>query len=133
MEIVLHFFKYFLKLIMKIEMALSNNKTNYLMATPEVFTKMQTDRILMTWHVFPSLVVSLLFSIKVLPEIWNTFAVELESNNTLFLVPAILLAFVPLSLINGFLIESYLTRFKPAYREFKESQKDANPFSPNSF
>ena len=112
--------EFFVSLLMRISMLFTGEKTNYLRVPKDVIPELTVGRICRIGHVFPSFVVSLLIGIKVLPQVWPYYALELEKNSGI--VPlAIFLLFIPVAIINGIVVEKVLSAVNPRYFNFKKS------------
>ena len=125
----MHFFfeavHYFIKLLMRIGMLFTKEKTNYLMVPENVISNINLERICRICHVLPSLVFSIILGVKTLPEIWPYYAAELDKNG--IVIPfAIFLIFIPVAIINGIIIEKVLSRVNRKYLDFKNSLKETN-------
>jgi hypothetical protein len=116
--------EFFLKVLMRASMALTKEKTNYLIAPANILSTMTVDRICRLGHMLPSVIVSIIVGVKVLPDIWPYYAAELNKNGTIIPV-TIALAFIPIAISNGMIIEKILNLINPTYRSFKESLNDS--------
>lgn len=116
--------QFFIKLLMRITMFFTKEKTNYLMVPETVLSYINIERICNLCHVLPSLIFSVIIGVKILPDMWPYYAAELEKNG--IIIPfAIFLAFIPVAIINGIIIEKILVKLNPKYLSFKNSLKES--------
>ena len=125
----MHFFitilEYYLKIIMYLEMKISNQKTNYLIVSDEIISWTRVDMIFKFGHFLPSFLLTFILVIRILPEI-SIFYQSNLNNNTIEIPITMFVCFIPISLINGFIIEKILTKTNSDYFEYKESLKIVN-------
>lgn len=65
-------------------MLIKNEKTNYLLAPQDVISRITVDRIFKIGHLIPSLVISIIIGVKILPELSPQYAIKLEHNNIFY-------------------------------------------------
>ncbi len=116
---------YLIKLLMRIGMLFTKEKMNYLMAPESIISNMKAERICRIFHVFPSLIFSIILGVKTLPGIWPYYAAELETNG-IIIPAAIFLIFIPVTILNGIIIEKALSRLNAKYSAFKNSLKETD-------
>lgn len=116
-----------LKLLMKVVTLITKEKANYLNVPSDILSPVTVHRICRIGHLLPSHILSVIFGVKTLPNIWPYYASELNRNGAI--VPlAIALAFIPIAILNGIIIEKILESTNPTYRSFKNSLIDTNEY-----
>lgn len=88
------------------------------MVPKHIISEINTERICKTFHVLPSLVVSIILGIKILPAFWPYYAVELDKNGFIVTV-AVFLIFIPVAIINGIVIDKVLSSVNTKYLAYK--------------
>ena len=127
MHIFLSAIEFILKLLMKVVSFLTREKSNYLSVPPDVLSPVTVHWICRIGHLLPTLILSVIIGVKTLPGIWPHYATELNRNGAI--VPlAIALAFIPIAILIGIIIEKILDFTTPTYRSFKESLVDSNEY-----
>lgn len=106
--------------IMFLVSKIRNEKINYLTAPDEILSWVQLDRIMKIGHLLPSIVLTLIVSLKILPLMSVWYAEQMEQNATTIPV-AILLIFLPMLVLNGIIIESALTSSNKEYKNYKNN------------
>ena len=108
-------------------MYFTREKTNYTIVPEEIISYYNVERICKIFHVLPSLVFSVIFSVKFLPDEWPYYASKLEENE--IIVPIVIfIIFIPIAIINGLIIEKVITKLNPRYLEYKNLLKNPNDF-----
>lgn len=93
---------------------------HYLSVPDEILSWIKSDRIMKIGHVIPSLVITILIAVKLLPLFSNWYAEQLANNGSI--IPATVFCFlIPILILNGMVLESYLEMTNPGYREFKKN------------
>ena len=105
---------------MHMVMLILNQKTHYLIAPDDVLPELKAERIMRLWHFFPSLILSIIFAVKVLPIFSSDYANELEKNSITIPI-AFFISFILVLVGNGIVIEKTLQRFNVKYAEYSKS------------
>lgn len=71
----------------------------------------------------PSLVLSIILGIKVLPDYWPYYTAQLDKNSMIVTV-AIFIIFIPVAIFNGIIIDKVLTRVNTKYGAYKNALSD---------
>lgn len=90
------------------------------MVPQDVLSQLSIERICRIFHVLPSLVVSIILGIKVLPDYWPYYAAQLDKNSMIVTV-AIFIIFIPVAIINGMIIDKVLTWVNTKYGAYKNT------------
>ena len=106
--------------IMFLVSKLRKEKINYLTVPEEIISWVQLDRIIKIGQLLPSIVLTLVISLKVLPLLSEWYAEQLEQNATTIPV-TILLIFLPMLVLNGIIIESTLNSSNKDYKNYKNN------------
>jgi len=114
----------FIRLLMRISMFFTKEKTHYLVAPEHILLNADRERICRIGHIFPSLIVCIIIGVKILPGWWPYYAMELEKNGSIISL-AVFLIFIPVAILNGIIIEKILNRAHPKYLNFKRSQEES--------
>ena len=105
-----------MNLVMVGVMLIRRDRFHYLTASDDALSWVRADQIMKLGHAIPSVIISLLLGLWGAPHVSDWYAAKLEQNDVI--VPIFLLsAVLPLLLTNGFLIEEYLERTNPAYKQ----------------
>lgn len=108
-------------IIMYLVKKIRKEDDHYLSVPNEVLSWVKVDRIMKIGHAFPSVILTLLLGIKLLPLISVSYAEQLEKNATI--VPITLFCLlIPILILNGILIETILESSKPNYKKFKQGE-----------
>ncbi|MBL0342259.1 MAG: hypothetical protein IPP71_15930 [Bacteroidetes bacterium] len=100
------------------------NRNHYLNAPDEILNWRVSHYIYVFGHLLPTIVVTVILSLKLLPLISREYSEELENNGVI--IPITVIAFlIPIVLLNGIIIEKCLMMRSPKYREFV-SRDDVN-------
>ena len=89
-----------------------------------IISYIHTDRICKIGHILPSLIFSIIIGVKILPDLWPYYAVELDKNGIIISL-AVFLIFIPVAILNGILIEKILNRVNSKYLNFKNSLEES--------
>lgn len=111
----------FMKAIMYLVRIIRRDKFHYLTVSDEVISWIKVHRIMNFGHFIPSLIVSLLISVKLLPMFSVSYAQQLEENSPV-IFNASLVLFLIMLIINGFLIETILEVTNPNYKKEKQGK-----------
>ena len=107
-----------LKVIMFLVKGIRNDNSHYLSAPEHILGLVKIDRIMKLWHTLPSVIVTVLLAVKVFPLISSPYAQLLKENSPT--ISLVVIAFlIPVSIINGVVIESVLEKINPDYRQYK--------------
>jgi hypothetical protein len=106
--------------IMFLVSRIRNEKHNYLTVPEEILSWVKLDQIMKIGHLLPSIVLTLIISLKLLPLFSVGYAEQLEQNTGMIPLTIILILF-PLLIINGFIIESALLSTNKRYKDFKNN------------
>ena len=106
-------------------MFFTKEKTNYLMVPENIISYINTERICKIGHVLPSLILSIMIGVKLLPDLWPYYAAELEKNGIIISL-AIFLIFIPVAILNGIIIDKVLSSVNTRYINFKNSLEESN-------
>jgi hypothetical protein len=120
MHVFAHTLYFVLKLLMRLAMWFTGEKTYYLIAPESILSYITVDRIWKLGHLLPSLIISVLIGVKILPELWPYYAEELNKNGLVISI-VMCLIFIPAAIINGIIIEKILKVVNPNYLDFKRS------------
>ena len=111
-----------LKVIMFLVQKIRNEEFDYLSVPDEVLSWVKVDRIMKFGHVFPSVLIAVLFTLKVLPLFSVSYAEQLEQNTTI--IPITIVSFlIPILLLNGIIIEVILEKSNSEYKKLKNNKK----------
>ena len=125
MHLFFHTILIIVKVLMRITMFLTREKTNYLNVPPHIISKKTADAICRIGHALPSMIVSIIIGVKMLPDVWPYYAKEFENNGEIITV-IICLLFIPVAVINGIVIEKMLSIINPEYASYKNSLRELN-------
>lgn len=96
------------------------DKSNYLSVPDEIISWIKSDRIMRIGHVLPSVIVTILLSIKLFPLISVKYAEKLKDNGNIILLTVVLVLILVL-VINGIILESILERTNSEYKNYKKN------------
>jgi hypothetical protein len=112
-----------LALIQTICLFFLRNKKHYLNVPEDLISWIKVDRIYKFGHILPSVVITILIAVKVLPLISIDYANHLENNGTLIPI-TFFIVLIPVLIINGIIIEKILIMNNEKYREFVKRNKE---------
>ena len=122
-------FIFFLKLVtkqlMRLVMLLTKEKTNYTVAPPDILSPRKVELIFILGHLLPSIVISIVVSVKILPAFWPCHAIAL-ANNSLQIPISIFLILLIVLIVVGIVIEAILNGTSPRYYSFKAQLRPSN-------
>ncbi len=104
--------------IMFLVKKLKNQNSHYLSVSDELISWIRIDRIMKFGHILPSLVITILIAVKLLPLVSVQYAEHLAKNDAVILLTAIFLL-IPILIINGLIIEVVLEKTNSDYQNFK--------------
>lgn len=93
------------------------NKKHYLNAPDEVLNWRVVHYIHVLGHLIPTLILTVVISLKLLPLISTTYSKILEENGAIIPI-VVFICFIPTAIINGIVIEKWLMFLKPNYKAF---------------
>lgn len=93
------------------------HKVHYLTVPDEVLSWIKVDRIYKFGHLIPSVVISVLLSVKVFPVLSTDYTKHLENNDNIILL-AFILCLIPILIINGIIIEKVLMSTNISYKSY---------------
>jgi hypothetical protein len=106
--------------IMYLVAKIRNENHNYLTVPEEIISWVQLDRIMKIGHLLPSIVLTVVISLKILPLLSTWYAEQLEQNAKIIPL-TILLILLPMLVLNGIIIESALNSTNKEYHNFKRN------------
>jgi len=96
-----------------------NDRTHYLVVPDDIISKLKINRIMNIGHVIPSIVITLLIAIKLIPLLSIEYAEQLEENGPVIFYTVIELL-IPILILNGIIIESLLELTHSEYKNYKQ-------------
>ena len=92
-------------------------KNNYINAPSEILADKEVTAIYQFRHFLPSLVLSILIAVKLIPLLSPEYALQLEDNASIIPI-AFCCCFFPILIINGIILEKSLMNTKPEYKNY---------------
>lgn len=114
--------KLLLNPIMLIVSWIRKERYNYLSVPEDVLSWVKQNNIMKIGHLLPSIVLTLIIVLKVLPLLSTDFVVQLELNAPVVPV-SIIVILVPLLVLNGIIVELALESSNKEYKEYKANNK----------
>lgn len=109
-----------LGLTMLIVQKIRRDPFNYLSAPEDLLSDIRRGYIAKLAHGIPSLIIPILIAIKIIPLMSDDYAEQLSKNSIIITITIILL-FIPVLIVIGFLIEIILEVINSDYRKAKKS------------
>jgi len=122
-EIVWGIIEGIFKLIMRLYLAITMHKVHYLKAPDNIIGIVKKNSVFRFWHFLPSIILSTLVVVKVLPALFKYYEEELSKNSGVIPL-TILIVIIPMALTIGILIEWTLESTNKEYRQFKFLKRD---------
>lgn len=110
---------------MRIVMLLTKEKTNYTVAPPDILSPRKIELILILGHLIPSIILSIIVCVKILPAFWPSHATAL-ANNSLQIPISVFLTLLIVLILVGIVIETILNGLSPRYYSFKTQLRPSN-------
>ncbi len=118
-----------LKLLMRVGMYFTKEKTNYLIVPSHIISDSKLENICSIFHIIPSIACSIILGVKVLPTIWPYYAEQLEKNGEI-ITAVVGITFIPIAIVNGILLDKVLSRVNPKYSAFRKSLNEEDNIFP---
>ncbi|MEM6348802.1 MAG: hypothetical protein AAF927_33265 [Bacteroidota bacterium] len=100
---------------------------HYLSAPEELLPRIKRRQTMLGGHTLPSVVASLFICLGLIPNLSESYALKLEQNDLIIPI-TIGICLIPVLILNGFIIEAYLEKYKKHYKTLKDfSQKNNFP------
>lgn len=108
-----------LMIIMAVVKMIRKDNYHYLSVPDEIISWVKSDRIMKFGHFFPSVIVTILLTVKLFPLISAEYAEHLEENGNIILITFVIV-FITVLIINGIIVESILEKTNSEYKNFKK-------------
>lgn len=112
------FIEVYFRLVMRIYNRVSNNRINYLKAPDYIVSSKSKHRLMMFFHFFPTIVLSILVTVKILPN-FSEEVCQLLKNNSPQLWIYSFINWLIISYTLGYFIEKGMELINPVYKELK--------------
>ena len=118
-----------LKLLMRVGMYFTKEKTNYLIVPSHIISDFKLENICGIFHVIPSIACSIILGVKVLPTIWSYYAEQLGKNSEI-ITAVVGVIFIPVAIVNGIVLDKVLSRVNTKYSSFRKSLDEEDNIFP---
>lgn len=118
-----------LKLLMRVGMYFTKEKTNYLIVPSHIISDFKLENICGIFHVIPSIACSIILGVKVLPTIWPYYAEQLGKNSEI-ITAVVGVIFIPVAIVNGIVLDKVLSRVNTKYSSFRKSLDEEDNIFP---
>lgn len=109
--------------IMNIYKLISRSRIIYTDASEEIIGPVRLHYLMRLFHFFPSVIVSIIITVKTLPNYFSTVNDHVQNNSGVVWLYA-LGSFIITGLINGFIIEKILALTNLKYKRLKTFRKN---------